>query len=446
MKPGFSDRALFFLSLTGTIVIAFVTGAAVLHYEWPPSKFFSSAFESADAWIKTLREQPDESLEVEENIEALNESIIADPILETWDKKAAYNGYTLVSAGFMDAAWLADMEGKIVHRWDMPFSKAWPNSTHIHNLANASTFFDFAYVFPNGDLIVQYSALGDTPYGYGILKLDKNSKVLWTYGQNAHHDFYVDKENGDIYALIHRMIKEPIKDFGNLNYPMLVDYIVRLSPEGKELDRISLFDAFRDSPFERLLYHEKNGGLAKWDHFHTNSIEKLEPAMAKKFPRFKAGDILVSIRSMNAVAVIDAKTKKVKWAYDGGWKMQHAAHFTQNGNILLFDNMGLVQKNRNYSRILEFDPQTLETKWEYKKTGNKDFYSVIVGRVERLPNGNTLIAESMKGRIFEITPEGKIVWSYRLQKAKRRDNTLNAIFTSRRYKESDLPFLKKPVQ
>jgi hypothetical protein len=35
-----------------------------------------------------------------------------------------------------------------------------------------------------------------------------------------------------------------------------------------------------------------------------------------------------------------------------------------------------------------------------------------MGKHQRLPNGNVLIAESGQGRAFEVTPEGKIVWEY----------------------------------
>jgi hypothetical protein len=35
------------------------------------------------------------------------------------------------------------------------------------------------------------------------------------------------------------------------------------------------------------------------------------------------------------------------------------------------------------------------------------------GSNQRLPNGNTLIADSDAGVIFEVTPEGQTVWEYR---------------------------------
>ena len=40
------------------------------------------------------------------------------------------------------------------------------------------------------------------------------------------------------------------------------------------------------------------------------------------------------------------------------------------------------------------------------------FYSDFISGAQRLPNGNTLIDEGMTGRIFEITPDGEIVWQY----------------------------------
>lgn len=439
------QKAWFFAMVVGAAFIIFTLGAATLFYRLPSSDFFANAFNAAKAWQRTLQEE-EPLIEVEDpkttDYSDINERILANS-KTVWDQKKAYNGYTLVSTGFMDAAWLVDMNGKIVHRWDMPFKRAWPDPKHIHPATKASTFIDCALVFPNGDLLAQYSAIGDTPYGYGIAKLNKYSKVLWTYNENAHHDLHIDSETGEIYGLIHKMIREPVKGLESLPYPMLSDYIVRLSANGKELDRISILEAFQNSPFEAFLYHERNGALAKWDYIHANSVMPLEKKLAAKFPMFTAGQILVSIRSMHAIAVIDPKTRKVVWAMNGTWKMQHAARFLDNGHIILFDNLGRSIGDKDYSSIIELDPKTLETKWSFSGSEAVPFRTNIVGRLQRLANGNTLIAESMPARIFEVTPKGEIVWSYKLQRVKRKDPTLNAILTSVRYREEELPFLQE---
>jgi len=82
------------------------------------------------------------------------------------------------------------------------------------------------------------------------------------------------------------------------------------------------------------------------------------------------------------------------------------------GNILVFDNGGLAGYplvSRFYSRVLEFNPITLDLVWKYEAP---DFFSYYISGAQRLPNGNTLIDEGSVGRIFEVTPAGEKVWEY----------------------------------
>src|SRR5205823_1508683 len=54
-------------------------------------------------------------------------------------------------------------------------------------------------LFPNGDLLALYNP-NDSPYGMGLVKLDKDSKLLWRRPGAFHHDFDV-AEDGRIFAL-----------------------------------------------------------------------------------------------------------------------------------------------------------------------------------------------------------------------------------------------------
>jgi hypothetical protein len=80
----------------------------------------------------------------------------------------------------------------------------------------------------------------------------------------------------------------------------------------------------------------------------------------------------------------------------------------ENGHILIFDN-GV---RRQYSRVLELDPVVKAIVWEYVAEPREDFYSYTRGSAQRLANGNTLISESDNGRVFEVTPEGEVVWRW----------------------------------
>jgi hypothetical protein len=62
--------------------------------------------------------------------------------------------------------------------------------------------------------------------------------------------------------------------------------------------------------------------------------------------------------------------------------------------------------------VVEVDPIAGEIVWEYRATPPPSFYSRSRGANQRLANGNTLITESDKGRAFEVTPEGEIVWEF----------------------------------
>ena len=57
-------------------------------------------------------------------------------------------------------------------------------------------------------------------------------------------------------------------------------------------------------------------------------------------------------------------------------------------------------------------PAKAEIVWSFSGSGDKRFYSSHISGAERLPNGNTLICAGIQGRIFEVTPHGKIVWDY----------------------------------
>lgn len=52
-----------------------------------------------------------------------------------------------------------------------------------------------------------------------------------------------------------------------------------------------------------------------------------------------------------------------------------------------------------------------ELAWSYADPGG--FFSSFISGAQRLPNGNTLICSGAPGRVFEVTPDGRIVWDYR---------------------------------
>jgi outer membrane protein assembly factor BamB len=206
--------------------------------------------------------------------------------------------------------------------------------------------------------------------------------------------------------------------------PVLDDYIVEVDPSGTTVREWYTSDHFDELGFSGIakLLISMSGG----DWSHTNSIHTL-PENSTGDPRFKPGNILVSQRSTNIVFIIDKDTGAIVWKYGPGNSLlvgQHDAKMIEEGysgagNILLFDNggrAGYPTKTRGFSRVLEVDPLSMQIVWQYTAAYSgldpRRFYSGTISSAQRLPNGNTFIDEGETGRLFEVAPDGEIVWEY----------------------------------
>ena len=288
--------------------------------------------------------------------------------------------------------------GEALHTWSYRFKDAWPNYPHQNKLA---TFWRRTHLFPNGDLIGIYE-------GLGIVKIDKDSNLIWKSNVRAHHDLEV-LEDGRILVLSR---EAHILPRIHAERPVLEDFISILGPGGKELQRFSLFEALEGTEFDQD-WSERM--LTNRDLQHTNSLELLDGSLASVNPAFARGNWLVSMLLLDLVCVIDAQTKKAIWGQFGPHKLQHDPQVLDNGRVLVFDNQGArlhEDPAGGASRIIELDPVRWEVLWSYEGPANDPFYSQTCGLAQRLENGNTLITESDYGRAFEVTPDGKTVWEF----------------------------------
>jgi outer membrane protein assembly factor BamB len=319
-------------------------------------------------------------------------------------------GPTLYTVGHEQKAILVAPSGESLHEWDLPYSEVWDSSAAVARPQPYElVYYRKAHLYPNGDLLVIYEGVGDTPWGYGLAKMDKDSKLIWKYLEQTHHDFDIAPD-GSIYVLTHEIDTRILEDWQHLAPPRIDDFLVVLSPDGEELRKISLLDAFLDSPFGRMT--NTVAWYAKGDFFHTNNVDVLPPGSAHWLDS-EASDhqVMLSMRELNAIGTLDLETERFSWAMQGPWLGQHDPDLLPNGDILLFDNFGHYGPG-GVSRLLELNPKTLEIVWRYEGTDEQPFWTNVRGDQQRLANGNTLITESEGGRILEIDPEGEIVWEF----------------------------------
>src|SRR3546814_3682626 len=99
-----------------------------------------------------------------------------------------------------------------------------------------------------------------------MVKLDKDSNVIWSYLGQTHHDFDMGAD-GRIYALTHEMRRTTYERHPQLMVPRLDDFVVVLSPEGEELKKVSVLDALAGSQYGWLL------NRVAWYNKHDRSEE-----------------------------------------------------------------------------------------------------------------------------------------------------------------------------
>src|SRR5690606_8445260 len=124
-----------------------------------------------------------------------------------------------------------------------------------------------------------------------------------------------------------------------------------------------------------------------------------------------AGDLMVCLRNLHLTAIVSPDSGKVVWATTGPWHFPHDPDPLDNGRIMIFDNI-FADGPRAGSRVIEFDPLTQAIDWAYSGSDDEPFVSDVRAASQLLPNGNVLIAESDRGRIFEVTRRGEIVWEF----------------------------------
>jgi hypothetical protein len=377
-----------------------------------------------------------------------------------------WNGYTLFPAelhrnhGY--GAVLVDMNGNSVNRW--PGLDGFPNkmlpgghimgSTGIRNMKYGyQDMVDLVEVDWAGNIVWKFDK-------YDLIK-DPRQKPRWMARQ--HHDYqregnpvgyYVPgvnaKENGKTLILCHKNLVNP--DISDKR--LIDDAIIEVDKNGKIIWEWLAGNHFNEMGFSASAKKviRRNPGISPMtggagDWMHMNSVSWLGPNRHYDGgdKRFHPDNVICDGRQTNIVMIIDRKTGKIVWKlgpYFTATKAlrtmgqiigQHHAHLIPRGlpcegNILLFDNggaagygprnptspSGVDNAKRDFSRVLEFDPITLQIKWQYPAPGfgMGRLFSGFISSAQRLPNGNTMITEGSGGRIFEVTEKHEIVWEY----------------------------------
>jgi hypothetical protein len=301
----------------------------------------------------------------------------------------ALAGYSRQADGFV--IWIFNTQGDVIHQRRLNYEAIDPDGASGGSEAPHSFYFlrDGSVVVNSdkGDFMVRYDVCGD---------------AIWAKEGSYHHSLEADAD-GFLWTW-----KGEISAFSQYQY------LVQFDPQTGETKREiglaeNIFAASEENkalfgivPGHELIHEKTYRSLP--DLFHPNDLDILSADMAANFSEFKPGDMLLSFRNINLVAVMDPDSLNIKWSSHGPWLQQHDPDFTRAGEISVYNN----NRWRSKSSIIAMDPTTRKV-----RTIDIDpafrFYSSYMGKHRYLDNGVLQVAVPHEGRALEFDSDGKLV-------------------------------------
>ncbi|PCJ82030.1 MAG: hypothetical protein COA49_03455 [Bacteroidetes bacterium] len=280
-------------------------------------------------------------------------------------------------------------------------------------------------------------------YDYSIrnwVVVDSDLHPTDTLGVNLlsetdYHDVH-RYEDGSYLFVNNEYVTMDLTSFGGVENADVIEPVLRhMTAEGELIREWHGLDHFPISVGLGLTFQ-----IVDYLHWNAFDIDSL-------------GGILMSFRSISSVVRLNPDDWSVDWELGGagndfiiqdeGWGVFHNQHDINdigNGHFLLFDNSITSQSQPGHSRVVEYEIDTVgmtaSKVWSYSHP--QEFYTPAQGSVERLDNGNTLIAwgnaNSSQGTgtvITEINQEEEIVWEIEM-------GPYFTVYRARKFPESEV--------
>ena len=383
-----------------------------------------------------------------------------------YDPSKCDSGYTLFM-GRQIGAILINMNGKVVRQWKDFMGMPCKMIKGGHIL---------------GSLAARDAAIASQDFA-DVTMIDWDGNVEWTFNKyehvndpdgiewaaRQHHDYQMEGNpvgypvpGQEVTTDFRKMLILTHKDVNKPKispHQLLDDCLIEIDREGNILWEWSVIDHFNEFGFteeqKNAMYRDPTmRPTGQGDLFHINCASYVGPNhwYDEGDERFNPQNIIMDSRECNIMFIVSHETGEIVWQVGPDFTKTpelrifgtiigpHHTHMIPKGlpgegHIMVYDNggwagygapnqfskTGLKVSRRDGSRVVEFDPTTLEIVWECKgeEIGATDapftthyFYSPLTSDAQRLPNGNTFICEGTSGRFMEYTPDNELVWEY----------------------------------
>ena len=380
----------------------------------------------------------------------------------------AFPGYTLISPLRSSVTYLVDNDARPVHRWQTSNTPGLMgyllDDGHLLRAAALAPAVDPHWTNAiggggrieeydwDGNLVWSYTYMDATHFQHHDIRRLPNGNVIFIAWQWKSFDEAVAAG------------RDPARTGAGIgSWP---DSVIEVQPTGpttgdivwrweafdhlvQELDPSKAnYDVVANHP--ELIDYNASGDDGQLDIHHCNGLGYIADL----------DQIIISSRSFNEFWIIDHSTTMAEAASHSGGRSgmggdllyrwgnptqygrgtaadrklfnQHDAQWIPAGvagevHVTLFNN-GVGRPDGNYSSADEvilpvnasgtydlapggiYEP--IDPVWRHTATPRNSLLSAIIGGAQRLPNGNTLISEGVKGTLIEVTDTGDVVWRY----------------------------------
>lgn len=359
-------------------------------------------------------------------------------------------GYTLYSTSNSNSAYLVDTSGNTYHTW---------------NFTNAQTGYS-VYMEPGGTIVRSVRVQNPSYQGGGLTgrcqKVDYNGTVTWDWTHSSstyilHHDHHV-MPNGNVLFIAYenKTPTEVSAAGGTQNITVQSEKVIEVQPTGPTTGTIvwewhlwdhlvQNVDQNKPSYSSSISAHPElmniNYSLQK-DWIHMNGIDYNEAT----------DQIVVSSHNLSEIWVIDHSTTTAEAATHAGgnsgkggdflyrWgnpqvysagtstnkilKVCHDAHWIPSdcpdaGYLAAFNNDGISSQQSCIDHVdapengylFDLNPGPAYGPSTYTSRIACNGRSSNMGSSEEYPNGNVLICMATLGTIYEIDPNGTVLWT-----------------------------------
>ena len=236
-------------------------------------------------------------------------------------------------------------------------------------------------------------------------RMDACSNVVWEQRLRTHHSY----ERGvDGYFWSPEYVRP--NTIPHMNPNSVEDGLVRFSPAGEVLSRVSLSGALMRAGHRHLVYGTKTG-------YTMLEMNDVEPVLHDG-PFWRRGDLFVSLRAVSVVLLYRPAADEVLWLQAGPWQLQHDVDVVSDSEISVYGNNTFVDEDGDdrvwgANEVHVHDFATGETRSPWREAMRRhDVRTRRRGGATLFGDGGVMLEEADQGRVLMLSPDGEEVWSY----------------------------------